>query len=423
MPRQVKKPSVYFSSTTTGVTSVLIDYPAVDSNQSLCYNASTNIACPSTSAAFYGQDAQTNGSQPSYINNGNGTVTDIVTGLTWQQTADRDGNGTINTTDKLSLSNAQSYCSTLVQGGYDDWRLPSIKELYSLILFTGTDPSGLVGTDTSHLTPFINTTYFNFGYGDTKAGERVIDAQYWSNTSYVSMTMHGDTTQFGVNFADGRIKGYPKTLASTGAANTEYVKCVRGNSEYGQNNFVDNGNGTISDKTTGLMWMQSDAGQLKNWQDALAWAAQQNAANYLGHSDWRLPNAKELQTLVDYTRSPSTTNSAAINPLFSTTSIVNEAGQTDYPYFWTSTTHADYTGNGSYAVYIAFGRAMGNMPPTAQSICGASGSSWLDVHGAGAQRSDPKSAAQAPTNYSNGHGLQCDAIHINNAIRLVRNIS
>jgi hypothetical protein len=94
----------------------------------------------------------------------------------------------------------------------------------------------------------------------------------------------------------------------------------------------------------------------------LAWVETQNAVNYMGHSDWRLPEAKELQSIVDYTRSPDTTASAAIDPVFNATSITNEAGQTDYPYYWSNTTHANWsTMSGTNAAYVAFGRAMGYM--------------------------------------------------------------
>jgi hypothetical protein len=53
------------------------------------------------------------------------------------------------------------------------------------------------------------------------------------------------------------------------------------------------------------MWPKADSGAGMNWQQALAGVQQLNATNYLGHHDWRLPNAKELQTLVDYTRIPA----------------------------------------------------------------------------------------------------------------------
>lgn len=161
-----------------------------------------------------------------------------------------------------------------------------------------------------------------------------------------------------------------------------------------------------------------------NWQNALAWVQAQNAANYLGHDDWRLPNAKELQSLVDYTRSPDTTGSAAIDPLFSVTAITNEAGATDYPFYWASTTHAAFDGSGAAGVYVAFGRAGGWMKATPGAAC----YTLYDVHGAGAQRSDPKSGSV--TSYylgvacsggpAYGRGPQGDVIRITNYARLVR---
>jgi hypothetical protein len=115
------------------------------------------------------------------------------------------------------------------------------------------------------------------------------------------------------------------------------------------------------------------------------------------------PNVKELQSIVDYSRSPDTNQSAAIDPVFNSTSISNEANQNDYPYYWSSTTHENMT-NGGNTSYVSFGRAMGNME-----------GNWMDVHGAGAQRSDPK--AGDPDNYPDGHGPQGDAIRIFNYVR------
>ena len=370
-------------------------YPIVDTGQISCYDdvGGYTIVAPSPGAAFAGQDAQYVGNQPSYQKNADGTVTDLNTELMWQQTPDL--------VNKSSFADALANASSQNTGGYTDWRLPTIKELYSLIDFNGVDPSGYEGTDTSGLVPFMDTAYFDFGYGDTSAGERIIDAQYASITQYVSTTMNGNETMFGVNFADGRIKGY-------GVSKTFFVIYVRGNTGYGGNSFVDNGDGSITDSATGLMWSQDDSGMGLNWEEALAWVDTQNAANYLGYSDWRLSNVKELQSIVDYTRSPDTTASAAIDPLFNVTSIINEAGETDYPHFWTGTTHANWTSiSGGNAAYVAFGRAMGYM-----------NGEWIDVHGAGAQRSDPK--AGDPADYPTGHGPQGDAIRIYNYVRLMR---
>jgi len=386
------------------------NYKIVDTGQSTCYDQLSAISCPEAGAAFYGQDSQHAGNQPGYTLSGDGlTVTDNVTGLMWQRSPDTDDDGDIDAADKLTWTELQIYPATLNAenfGGYSDWRLPSIKELYSLIDFRGEDPSGYEGTDTSGLVPFIDTNYFEFGYGDTAAGERIIDAQFASNTLYVSTTMNGDETLFGVNFADGRIKGYG--LQIFGSEKTFYVLCVRGTTAYGTNDFVDNGDGTVTDAATALMWAQADSATALNWQQALAWVQTKNGERYLGYSDWRLPNAKELQSIVDYTRSPATTGSAAIDPVFSATSITNEAGQPDYPCYWTGTTHANWTlFPGGNAAYVAFGRAMGYM-----------NGSWIDVHGAGAQRSDPKEGD--PAEYPFGHGPQGDAIRIYNYVRLVR---
>jgi hypothetical protein len=396
----------------SGVEPGSLSYAMVDTGQIVCYNATSPIESLGPGDPFYGQDAQHAGNQPSYTLSGDGlTVHDNVTGLTWMKSPDLNGDGVINISDKLSEGDARSYPDTLNQkrfGGFDDWRLPSIKELYSLIIYTGAEanPNGPVPTKP---TPFIDTDYFDFAYGDTAAGERAIDSQYVSSTRYVSTTMGGNPTVFGVNFADGRIKGYPISIQGR-AGKLFVVLCVRGNPAYGTNDFRDNGDGTISDLATGLKWAQADSGQGLNWQQALAWAQAKNAEQYLAHSDWRLPNAKELQSLVDYTRSPDTTSSAAIDPLFSCTGITNEAGAADYPSYWTSTTHLSETPRGSsFAVYVSFGRAMGHMNEV-----------WLDVHGAGAQRSDSKEGD--PSLFPQGDGPQGDAIRIYNYVRLVRDL-
>ena len=178
-----------------------------------------------------------------------------------------------------------------------------------------------------------------------------------------------------------------------------FVRYVRGNVTYGQNEFHDNGDGTITDKATGLTWMKGDSGKPMSWMAALSYAEN---LTFAGHSDWRLPNAKELHSIVNYSKAPDASNEAnrgpAIFPMFE---ISNPES-----YFWTSTTHLEHRSSRA-AVYICFGQGMGHMFGYE-----------MNVHGAGAQRSDPK--AGDPRNYPNGRGPQGDDIRIFNYVRCVR---
>lgn len=366
-------------------------YPIVDTGVKSYYSDVAVISEPSIGEAFFGQDASYDGNQPSYSDNGDGTITDNETGLMWEKSMG----------DKITFSEAFTKAEASTLANHGDWRVPTLKELYSLILFTGQVKGATA------ISFFIDTKYFDQPFGNTSIGEREIDAQTWSSTEYVGRTMNGDETVFGVNFVDGRIKGYPKYTPSTGTANTMYFRMVRGNTEYGRNNFVDNGDETISDLATGLMWQAADDGISRNWEEALALAEDLELGS---QSDWRLPNAKELQSIVDYSRSPQTTNSPAIDPIFETTEIDYPDGTSGhYPIFWTGTTHLDGVNPYAGAVYIAFGEGLGQM-----------NGNLMDVHGAGCQRSDPKSGNI--NDYPQYWGPQGDVQYVYNYVRCVRNI-
>jgi hypothetical protein len=98
--------------------------------------------------------------------------------------------------------------------------------------------------------------------------------------------------------------------------------------------YTDNGNGTVTDNSTGLTWeKKTDANVDVNysWQGALAYVAELNAMNggagFAGHNDWRLPNIKELLSIVDYGRS-----NPPIHPAFGPT-----RGISNYAAYWSST--------------------------------------------------------------------------------------
>ena len=368
-----------------------LTYPIVDTGQTHCFsNRGQLFRLPGLGQPFYGQDAYYQSNPPRYRDNHDGTVSDLNTGLMWQKTPDLKNKSTF----RRAVAGAKNFRLA----GYADWRLPTIKELYSLIDFNGCVTSRTPA-------PYIDTNYFDFVFGDTSK-ERFIDAQYWSSTEYVGTVMDGRYAVFGVNFADGRIKGYPP-ITPRGHVG-RFVRYVRGNPDYGKNRLVDNRDGTITDLATGLMWTQTDNGKPLNWQQALAWA---EGLRLAGHSDWRLPNAKELQSIVDYDRAPDATDSSqrgpAIDPMFKVTKTES--------YYWSGTTHLDGPRLGDRAVYVAFGRAFGHMtdPRTGRT-------QRMNVHGAGAQRSDPKSGN--PADFPKGMGPQGDDRRIHNYARAVHSI-
>lgn len=299
---------------------------------------------------LYGQDANyLAGDAMNYLDNGDGTITDLNTGLVWQQTP---------SSQTFTWQEAIEYCKELELDGKNDWRIPSLKELFSI-------------SDFSSGWPYLNTDYF-----DLASGQVSKDEQFWSGNDYVGVRVEGGlNSAFGVNHVTGHIKSYAAT--ATGPVGGKYVRAVRGG-DYGVNEFTDNGDGTITDHSTFLMWSQDDSGEGMDWEDALAYA---EGAELAGYSDWRLPNVKELQSIVDYSYSPSARDAdqigPAIDPLFSCTPTVNEAGKDDYGYYWTSTS-ANFTSGEPYyyAWYVAFG-------------CAVDGEGQ-DFHGAGGVRFDTK---------------------------------
>ena len=255
-----------------------------DTHQGSCFDNSNEIPCPRKGNPFYGQDAQYRGAKPDYVNNGDGTVTDRVTGLIWQQG---------HNAKRLGWYEAHQACADLTLGGHTDWRLPSIKELYSIADFRGT---------AGHR-PYLNKVFeIHQPSADILQHDRFaathhssMMGQTWSSTLYTGQHWDrpGVNAAFFFNFLDGRIKQAP-----THGRRGLFYRCVRGPT-WGANDFVDNGNGAVTDRASELVWQQSDDGKTRNWEGALAYC---EGLTLGGHNDWRLPNVKELQSIVDYSR-------------------------------------------------------------------------------------------------------------------------
>ncbi|MGD7653373.1 MAG: DUF1566 domain-containing protein [Verrucomicrobiales bacterium] len=380
-------------------------YVTVDTNQTTFYDTTGAAIDPAPVAgeAYFGQDAAYRETPPNTTDNLNGTVSDNNTGLIWQQ---------VPPEAFYSWTEAQAYADSLDLAGEDDWRLPTIKELLSLADFNGSSRAeiDLPYIDDSVFTVYDPQEVGTFVPAGTSSTKRDIDGQYWSSTAYVGRTINDDSVTFGFNFVDGRIKGYPNGVLS-GPTGTAFVRCVRGNPDYGKNNFIDNGDGTITDLATGLMWLQDDSGAYPSagsrgngtldWVEALDWAEN---LTHAGYDDWTLPDAKQLHTIVDYSRAPDAEDpamqSAAIDPVFHITEQES--------WFWSSTSLGDDLFE--WAVYVCFGRALAIDQTTFLPTTNA--------HGAGAMRSDPK--VDDGTDYSEGHGPQYDQIRTYNYVRPVR---
>jgi hypothetical protein len=338
--------------------------PVPDTGLTICYNATVEIPCPSPGQPFYGQDANYTINPMSYTKlDGSGNalsdtamswvmVKDNVTGLIWEMKTNKDGvknyndphdadntytwydsnpatnggnagfpgNGT-DTEDFIKALNDANH------GGYSDWRMPTIKELAYIVNYGIPYPG-----------PTINTTYFP----NTAA------SWYWSSTTYAGST----GTAWYVHFYYGYGYYYSKDHGT-------YARAVRGGQSGSFGNLViksfdsldsgpiddamaaagsytDNGDGTVTDTSTGLMWQQAVSSNSMTWEQALTHC---EGLNLGGHTDWRLPTIKELRSLVDYSQ---------YNPAINTTYFPNTAAS----WCWSSTTDA---GTAYYAWLVHFG--------------------------------------------------------------------
>jgi len=274
-----------------------------------CYDDAQAIECPAPGEPFYGQDAQYTTNPMSFTDRLDGTVTDNITSLMWQQENDNN---------QREWEDAIAYCEDLDLAGHTDWRLPDEYELQSIV-------------DYGRYNPAIDTTVFP-GTNPTF---------YWSSSTCANDA--GDA--WSVSF-------YAGNPDEDGKTNTRYVRCVRGEETF-PSSFTDNLNGTVRDNATGLMWQRADDDVQRDWETALAYCEDLDLG---GHVDWRLPDVKELRSIVDNTRS---------NPAIDTTVFPG----TNPDWYWSSSTLASYTYI-AWVVYFDFGSVhLTNKPSTYYVRC------------------------------------------------------
>ncbi len=263
-------------------------FPQSDTNQRTCYDDTTALtACPST-GNYRGQDAHFGWD---VINNANTryrrdltvpnqpVVEDLLTGLFWQGCA----NGMTGATCQGSATHAAwsdhfPLCESLVWGGFRDWRMPNDFELESLVDYG--HPSG----------PMIDPVAFP----STPAA--------FFHTSSTRPANPGQSWQ--VSFGSGFVEGGFKT-------NERPTRCVRGQIPVVAARFQTNttmpSQPVVVDLVTGLHWQGCSAGLSGSdcangnalrgtWQTALTTCS---ALSWGGQTGWRLPNVKELRSIVD----------------------------------------------------------------------------------------------------------------------------
>lgn len=297
-----------------------------------CWNAAgEEVPCSGT-----GQDADVAAGEawpdPRFTDNGDGTVTDQLTGLVWLQDADRFG--------EVTWEQALEKAKFLAAGdhGLDDgsrpgdWRLPNIRELRSLLDYSQVDPMIPAGH------PFAN----------------VQSAIYWSSTTLASAptlawmtTMGIGPAVFDLKFNSCRmwpVRGTGR-VARTGQdqcwdSHGQPIACggsgqdgeIRAGVAPPTPRFVVNGDGTVLDKLTGLMWLETaNPFGWCTWQEALDLCNDLcDGRHGLGDGsrpgDWRLPNVLEFESLIDYGR---------FAPSLPPDQPFKDVGPTSY---WTSTT-------------------------------------------------------------------------------------
>ncbi len=281
--------------------------PLPDTNQRDCYEVDSNnvMTCwgnPGEPECAIiegcGQDAQygwdlTHGPDERFgvldpAGTGEEVVMDWVTGLQWRRTH----------TSEYHWEDARDWCLGLVYAGYDDWRLPDRHELFSLVDF-GRTASPAIDIDAFPGTPV---------------------EKFWTGTEDVCPDPFNNDKVWVVNFVvcSGVVSEDKDSMMSW-----HHVRCVRGTPR--TPTYLEEGTApekTVLDQLTGLMWQRTvSSTKCHYWKEALVYC---EGLEYAGYDDWRLPDIKELDSLVDATRCDP-----AIDP--------DDFGGTFSDLFWSST--------------------------------------------------------------------------------------
>jgi hypothetical protein len=222
-----------------------------DTGQITCYDQSKPIPCPQPGKPFYGQDAHYLIHPPRYESRnveGIASTLDTVTTLTWRQNYDGA---------PRKWTEAAEFAPSTTDF---NWRLPSLKELQTLLDYNASETC-------------IDPVHFPLGKLET----------VWSATTRAFLARGA----WALSLKECRVE-------KTSKDHRNHVLPVMGRPlDFDQ--FKRNGNGTVTDLATGMMWYEPETGEM-TWREALSFC---EGLDWAGHDDWRLPNIKELQSIVD----------------------------------------------------------------------------------------------------------------------------
>ncbi|MBM9518948.1 DUF1566 domain-containing protein [Desulforhopalus vacuolatus] len=235
----------------------------------------------------YGEDSDFTINALSYTVNNDGTVTDNVTGLMWQQ-ADAG---------EMTCEKALLYCEALHLGEYDDWRLPTAQELFSI-------------NDLGAINPALEIKKaFTEDYEELYGADYIRELYWWSSDPRADTDLRAWVTNagggIGAHIKSETASAAPGKVGRDGRVRYFHVRAVRTVviPHIPATHFTNNGNGTVTDNYTGLVWLSALSRDTYTWEEALACVNALNAAGgYAGMTDWRLPNIRELFSLVDVTK-------------------------------------------------------------------------------------------------------------------------
>ncbi|MBF0539181.1 MAG: DUF1566 domain-containing protein [Nitrospirae bacterium] len=287
---------------------------------------------------------------PRFTDNGDQTVTDNLTGLVWTKDASTPTGGSC-TGGNMTWQGALDYVACLNTAnylGHNDWHLPNINELESLInsgqvnIASWLYYQGFVNVQSSlYWSSTTDAFITSYAWYIGIAGDVIANVK--SYNFYVWPVRSGQSGAFGNSaiWQTGQITPY--AAGDDGA--------LKKGMAWPEPRFTPNDTQMVTDTLTGLLWSRdagtptvgSCIGGYMNWQGALNYVKCLNTANYLGYSDWRLPNRKELMSLVDH---------GTYNPSVPSGSLFSNVQSNVY---WASTTYAKDTST-AWIVYMAEGR-------------------------------------------------------------------